>query len=134
MDWIFRTTENHVKVRAHIYNLEDTMNKFRRFPKSRNIAASLLCIGVLCAALYEVDSLRAQSSGTAAALSDEALVAEYRRVEVASVSDALEQLTGKHMYMSHRMNPIFTTKFAGLRANGSQLKKDEGDTVIPAAL
>jgi 3-hexulose-6-phosphate synthase / 6-phospho-3-hexuloisomerase len=42
-----------------------------------------------------------------------ALLEGYRHVEVASVSDALEQLTGRKMYMSHRMRPIFPTKFAG---------------------
>ena len=53
-------------------------------------------------------------------------------MEVASVSDALEQLTGKRMYMSHRMHPIFTTKFAGF-ARTVLLKKDEGNA-DPAAL
>jgi regulator of RNase E activity RraA len=57
---------------------------------------------------------------------DSSLIAAFRRVEVASVSDALEQLTGKRMYMSHRMTPIFTTKFAGF-ARTVQLKKDEGN-------
>jgi regulator of RNase E activity RraA len=61
-----------------------------------------------------------------------ALVAEFRRVEAASVSDALEQLTGKRMYMSHHMQPIFTTKFAGF-ARTVQLKKDEGNN-DPGAL
>jgi regulator of RNase E activity RraA len=42
-----------------------------------------------------------------------ALLEGFRHVEVASVSDALEQLTGRKMYMSHRMRPIFPTKFAG---------------------
>src|SRR5258708_37822762 len=37
----------------------------------------------------------------------------FRHVEVASVSDALEQISGRRMYMSHRMRPIFPTKFAG---------------------
>src|SRR5712664_1912498 len=37
----------------------------------------------------------------------------FRHVEVASVSDALEQLTGKKMYMTHRMRPVFPTRFAG---------------------
>jgi regulator of RNase E activity RraA len=54
------------------------------------------------------------------------LIADYRRVEVASVSDALEQLTGKRMYMSHRMRPILTSKFAGF-ARTVLLKKDEGN-------
>jgi regulator of RNase E activity RraA len=37
----------------------------------------------------------------------------FRHVEVASVSDALEQIAGKKMYMTHRMRPIFQTRFAG---------------------
>ena len=55
--------------------------------------------------------------------SDAALLDGFRHVEVASVSDALEQLTGKKMYMTHRMRPIFTTRFAG-RALTVLLKKE----------
>src|SRR5207244_12827006 len=56
----------------------------------------------------------------------------YRHVEVASVSDALEQLTGRRMYMSHKMQPIFPAKFAGF-ALTVNLQKDEGNK-DPAAL
>jgi regulator of RNase E activity RraA len=42
-----------------------------------------------------------------------ALLDGFRHVEVASVSDALEQISGRRMYMSHRMRPLFPTKFAG---------------------
>lgn len=49
----------------------------------------------------------------------------FRQVEVASVSDAIEQITGRRMYMSHEMRPIFTTKFAGF-ALTVLLKKEEG--------
>lgn len=42
-----------------------------------------------------------------------ALLAAYRHVEVASVSDAIEQLLGKRMYLSHRFQPIFPTHFSG---------------------
>ena len=109
------------------------MNKFRGFVKSHTIAASLLSIGVLSAILCGARLLRAQSAaGTTAAQSDTALIADFRRVEVASVSDALEQLTGKRMYMSHRMHPILTAKFAGF-ARTVLLKKDEGNS-DPAAL
>jgi 4-hydroxy-4-methyl-2-oxoglutarate aldolase len=45
--------------------------------------------------------------------SSEDLIEGFRLVEVASVSDAMEQLYGKKMYMSHDMRPLFTTKFAG---------------------
>ena len=102
------------------------MNKFRGFLKSHAAAASLVFIGLLCAILGGARLPRVQAVAAAnASPSDDELVADFRRVEVASVSDALEQLTGKRMYMSHRMHPIFTTKFAGL-ARTVLLKKDEG--------
>src|SRR5208337_428862 len=41
------------------------------------------------------------------------MVEAYRHVEVASVSDAAEQLLHERHYMSHKMQPIFPTKFAG---------------------
>ncbi|PYR88421.1 MAG: dimethylmenaquinone methyltransferase [Acidobacteria bacterium] len=37
----------------------------------------------------------------------------FRTVEVASVSDAMEQLYGQRGYMSHDMRPLSPTKFAG---------------------
>jgi regulator of RNase E activity RraA len=56
--------------------------------------------------------------------SDAALLDGYRHVEVASVSDALEKLTGQRTYLSHRMRPIFHTKFAGFAVT-VKLKKEE---------
>jgi len=56
----------------------------------------------------------AQSSPSSTAnAKDQDLIDAYRHVEVASVSDALEQLVGRRMYMSHKMQPIFPAKFAG---------------------
>ncbi|HZS53314.1 MAG TPA: RraA family protein [Bryobacteraceae bacterium] len=52
------------------------------------------------------------------------LIEGFRTVEVASVSDAMEQLYGKKAYMSHDMRPLFTTKFAG-PAVTVQLRKEE---------
>ena len=100
--------------------------------KSRNSARQRrLAVFTVFAAGLGVLLLRAQSP-TATSGSDSALIADFRRVEVASVSDAMEQLTGKRMYMSHRMTAIFTTKFAGF-ARTVELKKDEG-TNDPNAL
>src|SRR5271156_2652184 len=133
MDWLFHATKNGVRVRAHVYIEGNEMNKFHGFVKSHTVAASVLSIGILGALLCGAGLLRAQSAGgPTTAQSDSALIADFRRVEVASVSDALEQLTGQLMYMSHRMHPLFTTKFAGF-ARTVQLKKDEGNT-DPAAL
>jgi regulator of RNase E activity RraA len=88
------------------------------------IAAPLF---IMMMASIQIHRAHAQSNSTTAnALSDGELISGFRHVEVASVSDALEQITGKKMYMSHRMQPIFTAKFAGL-ARTVLLKKDEGN-------
>jgi regulator of RNase E activity RraA len=52
------------------------------------------------------------------------LVDGFRLVEVASVSDAMEQLYGQRSYMSHEMRPLSPTKFAG-PAVTVLLKKEE---------
>ncbi|HEV2397169.1 MAG TPA: RraA family protein [Candidatus Sulfotelmatobacter sp.] len=101
------------------------MNKFSRITIS--VAIIFACIFALVA-VVAVQSARPVHVFAAQAQdqSDADLLAGYRHVEVASVSDALEQLTGQRMYMSHRMQPIFTTKFAGF-ARTVLLKKDEGN-------
>src|ERR1700685_2427713 len=60
-----------------------------------------------------------------------ALIAAYKHVEVASVSDAIEQLMRQKMYLSHRMQPLFPARFAGY-ALTVRLKKEENDD--PGAL
>src|SRR4029077_11897376 len=60
-----------------------------------------------------------------------ALLDGFRHVEVASVSDAIEKMSGQRMYLSHRMRPIFPAKFAGI-ALTVQLKKEENQD--PGAL
>lgn len=53
-----------------------------------------------------------------------ALLDAYRHVEVASVSDAMERISGQRIFMSHRMRPIFPAKFAGFAVT-VKLKKEE---------
>ena len=99
----------------------------RRFPGFRVSArtitflAGLLLLGGLFIARASISTATQQ---TAAPEGTTNLLEGYRHVEVASVSDALEQLTGKKMYMSHRMRPIFPTKFAGYAVT-VLLKKEE---------
>ena len=102
------------------------MDKSHGHAKRRILAFLLVGVIVIFAAASKVGMVRAAQSSPPASLSDSELIAEFRRVEVASVSDAIEQITGKRMYMSHRMQPIFTAKFAGF-ARTVQLKKDEGN-------
>jgi len=88
------------------------MNKPWSVVKSHTTLAFLLFI-VVFGMILGARILAAQSAAEPTALAEDALIADFRRVEVASVSDALEQTTGKRMYMSSRMHPIFTTKFDG---------------------
>ncbi len=106
------------------------MEERRRYQESRNRPSLLLAGLLLLSAASGIWWVRGQAATASA--DDSSLIAGFRRVEVASVSDALEQLSGKRMYMSHRMQPIFTAKFAGF-ARTVQLKKDEGNN-DPAAL
>jgi regulator of RNase E activity RraA len=102
------------------------MHLFHAAAKARIVVIATLLL-LSTAALVEVRFAYSQSDGqTPNAASDNDLIARFRRVEVASVSDAIEQITGKRMYMTHRMQPIFTSKFAGY-ARTVQLKKDEGN-------
>ncbi|HET9406379.1 MAG TPA: RraA family protein [Candidatus Sulfotelmatobacter sp.] len=99
---------------------------------SRRLAIFFVSLSFVCGVAGTARFVRAQSSPDSSSTSDGALLADFRRVEVASVSDAIEQLLGKRMYMSHRMHPILTAKFAGI-ARTVLLKKDEGNS-DPAAL
>ncbi len=58
---------------------------------------------------------------------DAALLEGYRHVEVASVSDALEQIAGRKMYLSHRMRSIFPTRFAGFALTVALKKETNHD-------
>jgi regulator of RNase E activity RraA len=108
------------------------MNKLQFWVFSRK--SVLVVVGILLlGAIWQLNlSLLAQSSSAPGQNENETLLDGYRHVEVASVSDALEQLTGRKMYLSHKMQPIFPAKFAGF-ALTVKLSKDEGNK-DPAAL
>jgi regulator of RNase E activity RraA len=74
-----------------------------------------LRFGIFAAAVL-VSIVKAQSA--------DPVVEGLRLVEVASVADAMEQLYGQKMYMSHDMRPLFPAKFAG-PAVTVMLKKEE---------
>ena len=89
----------------------------------------------MMAALVTVAAVGALPRGRALAKGQEAaaastgangLLEDFRHVEAASVSDAAEQILGRKMYMSHRMQAVFPAKFAGFAVT-VHLKKDEGN-------
>ena len=94
---------------------EEFMNRFVGLPRRVFAFGAFLAFAVFVAGLAGwAWPPSAKPSQEAAKLGDDASLLEgFRHVEVASVSDALEQISGRRMYMSHRMRPIFPTKFAG---------------------
>ena len=90
-----------------------------------------LAIFIVSGATLWSNRLRAAVPLKTAAKDDDALIEGFRHVEVASVSDALEQILSKKLYMTHRMRPIFPSKFAGF-ALTVHLKQEENQD--PAAL
>ena len=100
------------------------------FHRSTILMAGLFC-GIV--AIWAVSLAAAHpAAGPELTTPEAALLDGFRHVEAASVSDAEEQILGRRMYMSHRMRPIFPSKFAGF-ALTVRLKKDEG-TQDPNAL
>lgn len=84
------------------------------------LSASLLGIGWIA---------HADTPMTAAdyAANPAAMIEAYRHVEVASVSDAIEQLLHEKRYMSHSMRPIFPAKFAGFALTVKLVKQENHD-------
>lgn len=102
-----------------------------RRPASRVFLFLSLTLLFTISASFLSKRLRAEATQGTSNKDDATLIESFRHVEVASVSDALEQLVGKKLYMTHRMRPIFRSKFAGF-ALTVHLKKEENDD--PAAL
>lgn len=86
-----------------------------RLKLSRRIAGLAILAGTVMAGYAGLawPLLGRTQQGEAPASDEASLLDGFRHVEAASVSDALEQITGRKMYMSHHMRPIFSTKFAG---------------------
>lgn len=75
-------------------------------------------------ALLAAASLWTAGYSPAPAQTGDSLLDSFRLVEVASVSDAIEQVLGRRAHMSSDIQPVFLSKFAG-RALTVLLKKEE---------
>jgi regulator of RNase E activity RraA len=100
--------------------MNNAMHRASKWRVSVVVVALAILIGVGLIAIIPAFSRPADVT------SDAALVDGYQHVEVASVSDALERIAGQRMYLSHRMRPIFASKFAGF-ALTVKLKKEENN-------
>jgi regulator of RNase E activity RraA len=85
------------------------------------VTGSLLTI---CAVAVRADAPMTEAQYAA---NPQAMIEAYRHVEVASVSDALEQLYHEKHYMSHRMQSNFTAKFAGWAVTVKLTKEPNND-------
>jgi regulator of RNase E activity RraA len=88
-----------------------------------------LTVGILAVLLAATLIVHADTQKTAAdyAADPAAMIDAYRHVEVASVSDAIEQLLHQKRFMSHRMQSIFPTKFAGTALTVKLVKEENHD-------
>jgi regulator of RNase E activity RraA len=88
-------------------------------------AAVLVCISLLPIAY----SVHADTPKTAAEYAADvpSMIEAYRHVEAASVSDAIEQSLHEKRYMSHHMQSIFPTKFAGTALTVKLVKEENHD-------
>lgn len=111
-------------------------NNCDRAPIKKNILKLSLHLPVgLCAIALAMiymgglSLLGAQSASDADNLlrDPSALLDAFRQVEVASISDAIEQSTGHRMYMSHQMHALFPTHFAGFAVTVQLNKKENHD-------
>jgi regulator of RNase E activity RraA len=98
----------------------------QNFSKLRILKMTVGVSGALLAATLIV---HADSPKTAAdyAADPAAMLEAYRHVEVASISDAMEQMLHEKRYMSHKMQAIFPTKFAGTALTVKMVKKENHD-------
>jgi regulator of RNase E activity RraA len=102
-----------------------------RTPLGKRLLLSMTLLGLAVAggmflSWAAAHVLAQTNSSPTASVGADSLLEGFRHVEVASVSDAAEQILGRKMYMSHRMQSIFPTKFAGYAVT-VLLKKDEGN-------
>jgi regulator of RNase E activity RraA len=90
------------------------------------LAAGLLAACACAGALFELRASGAEDNAAAYERDPQALIAAYRHVEVASVSDAIEQQLHQKMYLSSKMRPLFPARLAGF-ALTVRLRKEEND-------
>ena len=99
---------------------------FSRFRSGSRLSAVCVELAVLAGAGFAALQMHADTPMTQADYEKNpaAMLEAYRHVEAASVSDAEEQVLHQKHYMSHTMQPVFPTKFAGT-ALTVLLKKEE---------
>src|SRR5438034_11204542 len=91
------------------------MNKFVGLPRRSFICGTLIAASIFLTGIAGrgLPAFARNAQETAKLNDDASLLELFRHGEAASVSDALEQISERKMYMPHRMRPIFPSKVAG---------------------
>lgn len=91
-------------------------------------AVAVLAVSALALTNW-TSSIKAQPARTAmpASMSTSQLVDELGRVEVSSVTDAMEQMYGRTNYMAHSMRPVAPTRFVGPAVTVLMRKEEHKD-------
>lgn len=101
--------------------------------KNKKIACGLALTAVLSglAGLVLAETPRTQAQYEA---DPAAMIEAYAHVEVASVSDALEQVLHQKRYMSHKMQSIFPAKFAGFAVTVKMVRQEGADSAAVSGM
>jgi regulator of RNase E activity RraA len=84
-------------------------------------AAAAICVAATGLVLADAPGTEAEYAADPGAM-----IQAYAHVEAASVSDAIEQMLHEKQYMSHRIQAIFPTKFAGMALTVKLVKQEGG--------
>ncbi len=105
------------------------MLRIRLFRNRREVPLFLIVASIAALLLGIAHVVRADEPLSAAAYANDPamMIDAYRHVEVASVSDAVEQILHEKQYMSHHMRPIFPAKFAGYALTVELVKEENHD-------
>src|SRR5947209_18484998 len=91
------------------------MNRFASFFRRAIVCGGVLAISLALAGIagWAWPPFTNSAQEAAKPSDDGSLLEGFRHVEAASVSDALEQISGHKIYITHRIRAIFPTKFGG---------------------
>lgn len=131
------------EIRHRLSPLENQCKSQDTYPPDHRVAAGsrggerrawklcgILLVVLSCSAglLFRLSAQDSEHDAAYYAQNPAEMLSAFRHVEVASVSDAEEQLTGQRMYMSHKMQPLFPARCAGYALTVKLVKEENKDS------
>lgn len=91
-------------------------------------------IAAVCGAIAIACGVGIESSNQSTAASDDPLVEGFRTVAIASVSDAVDQVTGERGFLNHDMRPVIPGRLAGRAVTAKLVPVSEEKSTALGAL